>query len=447
MSRHQPVPTPSVRSTPLFRKGMLMQRKVMISTVVATLGWFGLTQAGHAATISDFTTTNTTSLQTADWVVGATFPEMQYFGANGQWAYLNAAQPYSSASATGSPNLQFGFMLTDTANLGSYSPAAPFRIASVTGFTLEGDNTTTASRKGLRNVVVHYGFGQTLAVTLPNTPNSQTVTFTSPILTPYMYITNAETDPFYDSSPFGTNNDIGIARFKVEGSWVDASNQTNYNALVTTTMSATNSTFNSPTIANDGNAQINGTSGIYFDRNANTDSLTATYASTVTIGSFALALTMDDNSGVRVYPTEVTVSYTGGSEVISLVGPNLSYGLYQLSSPKNTTFLTLTFPGGTSATGWEVLTGNQTYGIAEFQAFGVLNLTIPEPASFLMLGLSGLLPLATPLSDIYYFPAGIPDRIPTGCSGSKPMAFPGDARIFNTEMDSGLRAFQACAHH
>jgi hypothetical protein len=345
-----------------------------------------LASQARATIIATYDTANTPgTLQTDKWVIGGIYPEMNYFGVNGQWAYLDGTDLYTGGTA-GNPGIQFGFQLTDTSTLGSYTGAQPSRVAKITGFTLEGDTGAPSGRKGLRDVTVHYGFGQTLNVTLPNTEDSQTVTFATPIYSPYIYITATS---LYDSSPFGSNNDIGISKFIVEGDWEGAANEINLNH--TATMSAVGNNFGGPAQAQDANAQINSAAGsIFFARNAGQDTLTATYGSSQTIGSIGLGLTLSDDFGGRVYPTQITLSYTGGSETIFLDGNDLSYGRYQLAAPVTTTFLTITFPDGSSGTGWANTGGNQDYGITEFQAFETFDFqTIPEPSTVLLLVVGG----------------------------------------------------------
>jgi len=153
----------------------------------------------------------------------------------------------------------------------------------------------------------------------------------------------------------------------------------NVNATATITTTG-GSIAGADVLLTDGDIFTHGTShGRYWARDANTDSATATYSEAKTIGSIGIGLSLDN---VRAQPSEILVSYDGGSEIIQLRGDNLQYGTYDLAGPVTTSFLTITMPDGSSSAGWFFDGADQNYGLTEFQAFEV----IPEPASIAFIG-------------------------------------------------------------
>jgi len=308
--------------------------------------------------IVQFNTSNTTVNQ-SPWLLGQA---MVAVGTNGQIGYLDGYDSHNpDVFPNGRAGSQFGFLLTDNPSDTYYDPASPQRLATISGFTLTGD--FGGAQAGLKDITLHYGNNQSMQITLPATPGSQTYTFTTPIVTSYLYFTAEEGSFYQNELGFGNNLYMGISSFSFEGYWGDTLVNTNVGATVSTTGG---SAAGADSLVNDGSIFYNGI-GRYWQRDTDTDSITMTYSEPKTIGSIGLGLSLQ--ADFRPQASQVTLTYDGGSEVIDLRNVNLAYGVYELSNPITTTSLTLTFPDGALGDDWSQIGSDPYYGITEFQAF------------------------------------------------------------------------------
>ncbi len=341
-----------------------IKRIVTVSCFVFALLWGGWVDRADAAVIVDYNPTNTS--HTSKWQIGGQY---SYPTANGQIGFFGG-EYYNPTNGQqmGRNGHQIGYLLKDDPT-NTWSIATPQRMATIESIRIIGTDSPT-SRSGLEQITVYYGNGESQVITMPATPGDQTYTFSPPIVSSYIYWTvpNDTTGKYVSESGFGGSPDTPFYRFIVEGTWGDV--LTNLNAAATLT-STGDVTFGSIDRLTNGTTYVEGAgNGVFWQRNAtNPDGVTATYGSAQVIASIGIGLNLDD---VRPQPAEITLSYNSGSEVITLRGDNLSYGMYDLVAPVTSTFLTITFPDGTATNGWFHTSGaGDNWGLTEFQAFGV----------------------------------------------------------------------------
>lgn len=289
-------------------------------------------------------------------------------GMIGEWNALGAggAIGYSSGLATPGPS-------------GSGNIGVEFDGPTLVRYVTFSQNVS-GSRHRPRDVTVYVSPTESYSFTLDDTRAEQTVTFPSPVLANYLLVavnsqyTAGTTDPNW-----------GVQTFQVFGT--QQRTHRNANAGIVPVAVGALVGWDLPARTTDGVVFANGTStAMYFVRNAGQDSLTVNYAEPQWID--AIGLGTEAGYGTRDIPRYVTLEYDGGSQRVDLVPDPLQYGQYQLDTLiRDTTFLRIVFPEGTSAADWS-LHGDVNYGITEFQAFN----WVPEPSAFALagLGLAGL---------------------------------------------------------